>query len=655
MPDLIKSTLAYIRQPDGNYIPVFYVNTADDVYIDIEKSMTLGSMINDGTIRNQIYNVDNDTQRFALTVNEVKLHDMVNVYSSGSLYEVVDITKLSSEDGYNKIVIKDSESMPLTVVTDSILDTALNASDDTISHYMLRGDLYTGNDLPEAIYRFSSATIFRRYNVPSVILWGGPSGTSMAIPMINHYISQTQTWTGWSPLGMTSSDRSKLDVLFTKGPTVLSANPSRVVYVDPVNGLDTNTGLTTALSMQTIKGAIAKYGGVGNLNIRLADGEYTDSSVLTINGVTRLVINGNTTDNSKVIIKFPIYTSDIPIYIDGVTFDVSAFPADQYTSSDNPYAALFRGSTFSVTNSIVIGPGLGPNSAIIGRNSSMGYISACDFSNWNIAVRSESHSNVYCTRVTTSGDVNLTYSSVGSTIEYTEDASTPIQIVHAKNTSGIIIVDGVSTSESEIKSLIRKDNLLHNWDFSNPYIPTSGSLVGIGTFLGRWKSVTAGNVLSISQTGGLLYSTTTANGYIQQLIKSSLVNLHNRGVIFSVAITSLPVDASILIHVLTRNANNEIVQSDGVAITGTDELSSTILSCPLVINRPYVTLECRITNIVPDKTVVITKAKLEISPISTLALTDAADKAEQAVNCRVTSVDGEYIGGNSVIASASVG
>ena len=647
----IKSVLGYVKQPDGNYIPVFYVNTADDVYVDIEKSMTLSNMIDNGTIRNQIYNVNNDTERFALTINEVKLHDIVNVYDKGSLYEVIDITKLSSEDGYKKLIIKDSTSLPLTRISTSILDKALNdTSDDTVSQYMLQGTLYTGNDLPDQIYRYSSATIIRRYNTPSVILWGGPSGTNItAVPMITHYTT-AGTWTPWAPLGMTASDRSKLDVLFTKGVTTLSANPSKVIYVDPVNGLDSNTGLTTALSMQTIKAAMAKYGGLGNLNIRLADGEYTDTSVLTFNGITRVVINGNSTDNSKVVIKFPMYTSDVPVYIDGVTVDVSTFSASSYTSSDNPYALLFRGATFSVTNSRIIGPGLGANSAIIGRNSTLGYVSACDFSGWNIAVRSETHSNVYCTRLTNSGDINITYSAVGSTIEYTEDASTPIQLVHAKNTSGIIIVDGVSTNETEIKSMIRSKNYLHNWDFTNPFITTVSSLTGVGEFLERWYSGNGGNSLSVSNAG-LLFSTTTSNGMISQSLSRSLVYLLYRHLTFSIwvgdSLASTP-NTRIGISIVTTNSSGTLTTVASANKTGA-EITDGILSCSGLVSNDYVKLECRIFLINTNTSVTIAKAKLEVGSISTLRPTEAADKVEEALKCKDTDVNGNPLHITSIL------
>ena len=642
MSTQVKSTLAYIKQPDGNYFPVFYVNTADDVYVDIEKSLTLANMIDNGTIRNQIYNVDNDTERFALTTNEVKLHDLVNVYDKGSLYEVIDTDKLSVEDGYKKIIINDSTFLPLTRTSTSILETALSSRDDTMAHYMLQGDLYTGNDLPDQIYRYSSATVIRRYNVPSVILWGGPSGTNVTAPaMINHY-TNSGVWTGWAPMGMTASDRNKLDVLFTKGATTLTANPSKVIYVDPVNGLDTNTGLTSDLSMQTIKGAIAKYGGLGNLNLRLADGEYNDTSVLTMNGLTRLVITGNITDISKIVIKFPMYTSDVPVYIDGVTIDVSAFPANQYTSSDNPYALLFRGATFSVTNSQIIGPGLNPNSAIIGRNGTIGYVSACNFANWNIAVRTETHSNIYCTRTTTSGDVNITYSAVNSTIEYTEDSSTPIQLVHAKNTSGIIIVDGMSTVESEIKSMIRSKNYLHNWDFSNAFIPSVSTRTGVGEFLGRWYSANAGNTVRVATTVGLTFTTSAANGMISQTLTKSLVNLLYRHLTFSIwvgeSLTTTP-DTRVSISIVTTNSAGVSTTVASASKTGA-EITDGILYCSGLLSTDYVKLECRISLINANTSVTITKAKLEVGTEPTLRPTDAADKIEETLKCKDTDISG---------------
>lgn len=199
---------------------------------------------------------------------------------------------------------------------------------------------------------------------------------------------------------------------------------------------------------------------------------------------------------------------------------------------------------------------------------------------------------------------------------------------------------------------VPKPNLLHNWDFSNPYIPGSNQRVGSGEFLGRWFSATSGNSLTINPNSGLSYFTTSANGYFSQLVSKSLVDLFSRSVTFSIYVAQLPSTQTIQIGIYAftgSTATTVATKSLGGSTT-----SSGLLSCTGNVPATYDRLECRIQIGVVNQTVIIQKAKLEVGTESTLKSVDAADKAEQALLCRVTDVNGNYIGGASVIATATL-
>lgn len=205
-----------------------------------------------------------------------------------------------------------------------------------------------------------------------------------------------------------------------------------------------------------------------------------------------------------------------------------------------------------------------------------------------------------------------------------------------------------------IQARLRGHNFLHNWDFSSPFIPDTNQRIGTGDFLGRWYSATAGNNLTVHPNSGLSYLTTSANGYFSQIVAKSLANFFSREVTFSVYFASIPTSASVQIALYAFDAAGAATTVATASATGST-LSEGVLKCTGTLPATYDKVECRILLGTANQTVIIQKAKLEVGSESTLVKTDVADVAEQALLCRVTNSSGQYVGGASVIASATLG
>lgn len=78
--------------------------------------------------------------------------------------------------------------------TKSLTDAAIEQRDSTVKQYALSGDSYTGSDLPSYGYRFGNATVFKRYNFITILLWGAPTATQLAV---RYYNATTETWSDW--------------------------------------------------------------------------------------------------------------------------------------------------------------------------------------------------------------------------------------------------------------------------------------------------------------------------------------------------------------------------------------------------------------------------------------------------------------------------
>lgn len=220
----------------------------------------------------------------------------------------------------------------------------------------------------------------------------------------------------------------------------------------------------------------------------------------------------------------------------------------------------------------------------------------------------------------------------------------------ASNLAGAKTALGITA----LQAAMRGKNFLHNWDFSSPYIPDTNQRIGTGEFLGRWYSATAGNQLTVHPNSGLAYLTTSANGYFSQIVTRELANFFSRAVTFSVYFAVIPAAATVQIAIYSFDTAGAATTVATASATGST-LAEGVLKCTGNLPATYDKLECRILLGTANQTVTIQKAKLEVGSESTLAKTDVADVAEQALLCRVTNASGQYIGGASVIASASVG
>lgn len=84
-----------------------------------------------------------------------------------------------------------------TLRSTAITETAVAQTESTIKHYLLSGTDYVADDLPSDAYKYSTATIIKRYGNATIILWGFSTSTKVAI---NHYNSSTKKWGGWQLL-----------------------------------------------------------------------------------------------------------------------------------------------------------------------------------------------------------------------------------------------------------------------------------------------------------------------------------------------------------------------------------------------------------------------------------------------------------------------
>ena len=70
-------------------------------------------------------------------------------------------------------------------------------------------------------------------------------------------------------------------------------------YVDPVNGIDTNDGLTTSTQLKTIEAALNKHGSQ-NITISLYSSDFTISALMDLFGYKQVILLGSTSFNSEI-------------------------------------------------------------------------------------------------------------------------------------------------------------------------------------------------------------------------------------------------------------------------------------------------------------------------------------------------------------------
>lgn len=104
------------RNEDGTYTVILPITTSEEVYVDIDNDITLDeylkSIVNFKT-------VNNDTERFALTAEDVKVMDIIHVIETNKKYFVIDLENLGIENGYFEIISKTDVILKSLLVTET--------------------------------------------------------------------------------------------------------------------------------------------------------------------------------------------------------------------------------------------------------------------------------------------------------------------------------------------------------------------------------------------------------------------------------------------------------------------------------------------------------------------------------------------------------
>lgn len=102
----IMSSIIRVRQDeDGTFIPVFPINTTNEVYADIDNKIKLSTFLN-GMFKYRT--VNNISSMYALTSSEVNLYDLIVTSEENKYFFVIDLNNLNSELGYLEILTADN-------------------------------------------------------------------------------------------------------------------------------------------------------------------------------------------------------------------------------------------------------------------------------------------------------------------------------------------------------------------------------------------------------------------------------------------------------------------------------------------------------------------------------------------------------------------
>ena len=130
----------------GDYVTLFPVNSANEVYYDLEKNQTLKDYLDNLQTKTKVVSVPDDNGRLSLTSNDVNPMDIVFVVDSGKMYFVVDIKYLGGESAFkpfpgnqfDKYMLKESSITSsggniITTYTDIFADSSNEIYDGGLS------------------------------------------------------------------------------------------------------------------------------------------------------------------------------------------------------------------------------------------------------------------------------------------------------------------------------------------------------------------------------------------------------------------------------------------------------------------------------------------------------------------------------------------
>lgn len=110
----VLSTIIKVKDEDGKFIPVFPVNTTEEVYVDIDNDVKLSTYLASNL---SIKAVDTVELMYSLTPGDVNLLDVIKVVSDNKFFFVVDLNNLNSPEGYLEILTPQHIGGPGGIVT----------------------------------------------------------------------------------------------------------------------------------------------------------------------------------------------------------------------------------------------------------------------------------------------------------------------------------------------------------------------------------------------------------------------------------------------------------------------------------------------------------------------------------------------------------
>lgn len=160
------------------------------------------------------------------------------------------------------------------------------------------------------------------------------------------------------------------DLNVTKLKRDTSSDSLTQIYLSPT-GNDSNTGITSNVPMKTIRAAVGRYGGLNRLQLHLAPGTYTDTTIVVISGSQHVTISGTSTTPGAVVVSHPIIFQSCDAYLYRVTFDLSA-------STLTDPGVTFRQSKYNIQECVFKGKA-GVHAGINASLGSSGYVVGCTF------------------------------------------------------------------------------------------------------------------------------------------------------------------------------------------------------------------------------------------------------------------------------------
>jgi len=103
MAENIVSTILRYKQPDGSYIGVFAINTAEDSYYKIDNMITTKDVLDELIDYITVPTVEN---MYTLTQDDVSEGTVIRVISTNAKYRVIDTKNLNNEKGYEIVTGK---------------------------------------------------------------------------------------------------------------------------------------------------------------------------------------------------------------------------------------------------------------------------------------------------------------------------------------------------------------------------------------------------------------------------------------------------------------------------------------------------------------------------------------------------------------------